>query len=107
MNMLKTFAVSAVLLASVSTTFAASPFDVMGGLGSLQSISDAQYATVLKVNDAEANSLRFDNDIASIQQRIKNNRFLVNTIAAQGYTVDQIVGIDASDDGASITLFAI
>lgn len=107
MKMLKTLAVSAVLLTGVSTAFAASPFDVNGGLSSLQDIGNARYATVLKVNDTEANVLRFDNDVASIQQRIKNNPFLANQIVEQGYSIDQIVGVDSDGDGASVTFYAL
>lgn len=107
MKMLKTIAVSAILLTGVSTAFAANPYNVNGGLTSLEAIDNANFATVLKVNDAEANNLRFDNDMASIQQRIKNNPFLANQVINQGYTIDQIVGVDGDVDGGSVTFYAL
>lgn len=108
MKMLQTLAVSALLLTGVSTAFAANPYNANGGLQSLDMLGEARYATVLKVNSTEANFLRFDNDVASLQQRIKNNQFVFNAIAAQGYTVDQIVGIDGNmSNGASVTLYAL
>ncbi|MET3927331.1 hypothetical protein [Devosia sp. 2618] len=106
MKMFKAIAISAVMLTGVSTAFAANPFDVMGGINSLDQIGNARYATVLTVNDAEARTLSFDNDVASVQQRIKNNQFLLRSISDQGFTVDQIVGIEAGG-GASVTLFAL
>lgn len=103
MKMLKIIAVAATLVAGVSASYA-SPYNAMGGLMSLNSIDDARYATVLQVNAGEASFLAFDNDVASVQARVGNNPFLARTIAEQGYTINQIVGITGS--GADLTLYA-
>jgi hypothetical protein len=103
MRFIKTFAVAAVLATSATAAYA-SPFDANI---SLQSLSDARYATVLTVNPGEAASLKVDVDTAALQQRIMNNKALVRTIENQGFSVEQIVGIDAVDSEAGITLYAL
>ena len=106
MNMFKIAALTATLLAGASTaTLAANPYDVMGSVDSLGSIQEAFGATVLKVNQNEAETLRFDNDVASVQARVKNNPRLLDTIARQGYTLDQIVGVSGTEN--SLTLYAL
>jgi len=60
---------------------------------------------VLQVNANEAFSLKFDNDVASVQARVKNNPSLIETIERQGYTIEQIVGV--AGDLNSLTLYAL
>jgi len=104
MKMFKIIAVSATLLAGASAAYA-SPFNVMGGLNSLTSVDQAYSASVLTVNGGEADFLRFDNDVASLQARIKSNSILARNIEAQGYSIDQIVGVDGNETG--LTLYAL
>jgi hypothetical protein len=104
MKMLKIIAVSATLLAGVSAAYA-NPFDVMSGQFSLNSIDEARYATVIKVSDGAASYLAFDNDVASVQARIKNNPFLARTLADQGFSIDQVVGIEGSQ--TDLTIYAL
>lgn len=104
MKMLKVIAVTATLLAGVSASYA-SPFNAMGGLDALDAIDSASHATVLQVNDSEASFLRFDNDVASVQQRIRNNPYLARTVSEQGFTIDQIVGVTGSD--TDLTIYAL
>jgi len=103
MRFVKAIAVAAILATSAGAAMA-SPFDAMG---SVQSLDDASYATVLKVNAGEARSLAIDVDMAALHQRIKNNPVISRSIQEQGFTVDQIVGIDGSDEGAGVTLYAL
>ncbi|WP_193337496.1 hypothetical protein [Devosia beringensis] len=106
MNIFKTFALTATLLAGGATaTLAASPYDVMDGVSSLGSIQEARGATVLQVNANEAFTLKFDNDVSSVQARVKNNPSLIETIERQGYTIEQIVGV--AGDLNSLTLYAL
>jgi hypothetical protein len=106
MNIFKTFAMTATLLTGGATaTLAASPYDVMDGVSSLGSIQEAGGATVLQVNANEAFTLKFDNDVSSVQARVKNNPRLIETIERQGYTLEQIVGV--SGDLNSLTLYAL
>ena len=106
MKMFQIIALSATLLAGASTaTLAASPYDVMGGTDSLGAIQEAFGATVLQVNMGEAHSLAFDNDVASVQARVKNNARLLETVERQGYTLDQIVGVSGEQN--SLTLYAL
>lgn len=105
MNMIKIAALTATLLAGASSaTLAANPYDVMSS-SSLGAIQEAFGATVLQVNQNEAYTLKFGNDVASVQARVKNNPRLVETIERQGYTLEQIVGV--SGDQNSLTLFAL
>lgn len=104
MKMLKIIAVAATLVVGVSASYA-SPFNVDGGLTSLNSIDDATFATVLTVNQSEASYLSFDNDVQSVQQRVSNNRYLARTVSDQGFTIDQIVGVSGS--GTNLTLYAL
>lgn len=103
MRLIKAIAVAALLATSAGAVMA-SPFDATG---SLQSLDKANYATVLTVNAAEARSLAIDVDTAALQQRVKNNPALARTVVEQGFTIDQIVGLDASRDGTSVTLYAL
>jgi hypothetical protein len=104
MKILHLVAVTATLIAGVSASYA-SPYNVMGGLNPIEALDTANYATVLSVNANEARSLGFDNDIASIQARIANNPYLARTVANQGYSIDQIVGIDGDD--SDLTIYAL
>jgi acyl-CoA synthetase (AMP-forming)/AMP-acid ligase II len=104
MKMFKIIALTATLLAGASVANA-SPFDSNGGFESMLAIDSADSAVVLTVNDAEARSLSFDNDVKSVQQRIKNNRALLSAITSQGYTLEQIVGVDGGEN--DLTLYAL
>ncbi|WP_240231397.1 hypothetical protein [Devosia lacusdianchii] len=104
MKMLKIIAVAATLVAGVSASYA-SPFNAMGGLDALDAIDSASHATVLQANDGEASFLRFDNDVASVQQRIRNNPYLARTVSEQGFTIDQIVGVTGND--TDLTIYAL
>ena len=103
MRLFKAFAVAAVLATTAGSAIA-SPFDANI---SLQALDDARFATVLSVNAGEARSLAIDVDTDALQARVANNRFLARAIESQGFSVDQIVGIDSSQDGASVTLYAL
>ncbi|WEK03920.1 MAG: hypothetical protein P0Y65_17265 [Candidatus Devosia phytovorans] len=102
MNIVKTFAVAAVLFTGVSAANAAT---LNSEPSSGSAIGSALSASVLTVNDTEARLLKYDNDVASIQALINGNRFLVQSIEAQGFSVENIVG--ASGDENGLTLFAI
>ncbi|MBU1304327.1 MAG: hypothetical protein KKF33_02255 [Alphaproteobacteria bacterium] len=104
MKMLKIVALTATLIAGVSAA-SASPYSNMGSIEALNAIQDATGATVLSLNSNEAISLMADNDAATVQARIQNNKWLVDTIERQGYTVDQIIG--ATGDRNSLTLYAL
>lgn len=104
MKMFKIIAVAATLVVGASAVYA-SPFDVMGGLDSLTSVDQAYSASVLKVNPGEADFLRFDNDVASLHARLKSNTILARNIEAQGYSINQIVGVDGNETG--LTLYAL
>ena len=104
MKMFKIVAVALTLAAGVSASYA-SPYNTMGGLDIVEALDTANYATVLTVNASEARSLSFDNDVASIQARVKNNPYLARTVAAQGFSIDQIVGIDGDD--RNLTIYAL
>ena len=103
MRFIKAISVAAVLVAGAGVAMA-SPFDANS---SLQSLDEASYATVLTVNAGEARSLAIDVDTASLQARIKNNSAISRAVESQGFAVDQIVGIDSTNDGASVTLYAL
>ena len=106
MKIVHIIALSATLIAGASTAaLAASPYDVMSGVSSLGSIQEASNATVLKVNANEAKTLSFDNDVASVQARVKGNPQLLNTIERQGYSLEQIVGVSGKQN--SLTLYAL
>ena len=104
MKMIKIVAIAATLLAGVSASHA-SPYNAMNGVQALDAIDDAVAATVLSVDANEAQSLAFDNNVASVQQRIKNNPYLSRTIADQGYNLDQIVGVDGTEN--DLTIYAL
>ncbi|MBU1304328.1 MAG: hypothetical protein KKF33_02260 [Alphaproteobacteria bacterium] len=104
MNMIKIIALTATLVAGVSAA-SANPYNTMGGVNSLQAIQEASGATVLSINSNEAISLARDTDVASVQALVKNNKWLVETIERQGYTVDQIVGVSGEQN--SLTLYAL
>ncbi|MGV8856070.1 MAG: hypothetical protein ACOH2L_15655 [Devosia sp.] len=106
MKILTIIALSATLIAGASTAaMAASPYDVMSGVSSLGAIQEASTATVLKVNPNEAKTLSFDNDVASVQARVKGNPQLLATIERQGFSVEQIVGVSGKQSG--LTLYAL
>jgi len=106
MNMIKIAALTATLLAGASTaTLASNPYDVMSGISSLSAIQEASSATVLKVNENEAHSLAFNNDPAAVKARVQNNKWLMETIERQGYTLEQIVGVSGEEN--SLTLYAL
>ncbi|MGV8831490.1 MAG: hypothetical protein ACOH2N_05895 [Devosia sp.] len=106
MKILTIIALSASLLAGASTaSMAATPYDVMSGVSSLGAIQEASIATVLKVNHNEAQTLAFDNDVASVRARVENNPRLLQAVERQGYTIDQIVGVSGNENG--LTLYAL
>ena len=104
MKMFKIIAITATLIAGASAA-SASPYNVMGGVEALGAIQEATTATVLKLNGGQDLSLRGDNDVASVQANIKNNKWLVDSIERQGFSIDQIVGV--SGDQNSLTLYAL
>ena len=103
MRFIKAISVAAVLVAGAGVANA-SPFDANA---SLQGLDNAYSATVLTVNPGEARSLAIDVDTASLQARIKNNSALSRAVESQGFAVDQIIGIDSTDNGTSVTLYAL
>ncbi|MEQ9637274.1 MAG: hypothetical protein RLW68_14455 [Devosia marina] len=104
MRFIKPLTIAALLTASIAGANA-SPFNANV---SFNALDDATTATVLKVNPAEAASLAIDVDTDSLQQTIQNNRFLLRSVQAQGFALDQIVGLDATDGGgSSVTLYAM
>lgn len=104
MRFITSIALAAVLATSAAGIAQASPFDANV---SFDALNDAYFATVLKVNPSEARSLAVDVDVSSLQNQIKNNPFLARTITDQGFTLDQIVGIDSDANGAAVTLYAL
>ena len=104
MKMFKIIAVTATLLAGASAAYA-NPFNAMGGLDSLNAIDNASYATVLKVDDGAASYLAFDNDVASVQQRLKNNPYLARSIAEQGYSIEDVVGVTGTENDLTVYAF--
>ena len=104
MKMLQIIAVAATLVAGVSAA-SASPFNAMGGLSTLDAIGSATHATVLSVDDGEARFLAFDNDVAAVQARIRNNPYLARTVVEQGYSIDQIVGVQGGE--TDLTIYAL
>lgn len=104
MKLFKIIALTPTLFAGVSAV-SASPYYVMGGVESLSAIQEATTATVQKLNGGQELSLRGDNDIASVQANIKNNKWLVESIERQGFSVDQIVGVSGEQN--SLTLYAL
>lgn len=103
MNFTKTIALAAIIAAG-ATAVQASPYNANASLGSLTS---ATSATVLKVNPVEARSLATDVDTASLQQLVKNNRYVQRAVEDQGFSIDQIVGIDGDLEGGNVTLYAL
>lgn len=104
MRFTKSIATAALLVATTAGAAYASPFNVNP---SLSGLSDAYYSTVLSVTPAEAKVLAVDVDVAALQQRLKNNPFLTRSILDQGFSIDQIVGIDNAGNGADVTLYAL
>lgn len=102
MKLLQTVAIAATLIAGVS---AANASALNGSLLEIGALTSAQGASVLTVNASEAKLLGYDNDIASIQARIQGNKWLVQTIERQGFTVDQIVGVSGGEN--DLTLYAL
>ena len=103
MRLIKAIAIAAILATPAGIAMA-SPFDANP---SLQSLDNANYATVLMVNPSEARSLAIDVDTAALQQRIKSNPALARTVAEQGFSISQIVGLDATGAGTNVTLYAL
>lgn len=104
MRFVKSFALAALLATSAAGFAMASPYNANV---SFDALNDAYFATVLKVNASEARSLAVDVDVSSLQSQIKNNPFLARTIVDQGFSLDQIVGIDSDVNGAAVTLYAM
>lgn len=104
MKLFKIIALTATLFAGASAAYA-SPYNVMGGVESLSAIQEATTANVQKLGGGQELSLRGDNDIASVQANIKNNKWLVEAIERQGFSVDQIVGVSGEQN--SLTLYAL
>ncbi|MFD1253826.1 MULTISPECIES: hypothetical protein [Devosia] len=103
MRFTKTLALAAVIATGATAAYA-SPFDANV---SFDALNNASSATVLKVNPTQAKSLAIDVDTASLQQLIKNNRYLQRNIEQQGYSIDQIIGIDGDLEGSNVTLYAL
>ena len=104
MKMFKIIAVAATLAVGASAV-SASPFNAMGGLDTLDAIGSATYARVLQADAGEANFLRFDNDVAAVQARIRNNPYLARTVTDQGYSIEQIVGVTGGE--TDLTIYAL
>lgn len=104
MRFTKVIATAALLAATSAGVAYASPFNANM---SLNALSDAYFATVLKVNASEARALAVDVDVAALQQRIKDNPFLTRSLMDQGYAIDQIIGLDSDSDGAAVTFYAL
>lgn len=106
MKLLKIIAVSATLFAGATAAYA-SPFDSMGGVMALDAISQAQYASVESVTAGDVPFLRSMTDIDALRQRIASNPYLAKTVVDQGYTIGDIVGIDGTGTGTSVTLYVL
>lgn len=104
MKMFKIIALTAVL-ATGATAVSATPFDAMGGVPALQALSQAQSATVLTVNPAEARSLKIDTDTAALQSRINSNQYLLQALTAQGYSASDVVGVGGGS--TNVTLYVL
>jgi hypothetical protein len=104
MKMFKIIAISSLLIAGAGAA-SASPFNANGGYTALNAIGSAQFANVQKVNAGEASSLKIGTDTAALQSRLSNNHQLTRAIEAQGYSVEDIVGIDGTS--ANLTLYAL
>ncbi|SEP63153.1 hypothetical protein SAMN05428969_0221 [Devosia sp. YR412] len=103
MKIVKIIALTAALAAGSTAAFAAPYFGVE--VASLESIQEARNATVLSVNSTEARLLGLDNDVSSIRARIQSNPALLMNVQAQGFDVEQIVGVSGRDTG--LTLYAL
>ena len=104
MKMLKIIAVTATLVAGVSASYA-SPYNAMGGIETLDAIGSATHAVVLQADAGEASFLRFDNDVDSVQARIRNNPYLARTVVEQGFSIEQIVGVTGNE--TDLTIYAL
>lgn len=104
MKMLKIIALTAVLATGATAAYA-TPFDAMGGVPALQAVGQAQSATVLTVNPAEARSLKIDTDTAALQSRINDNQYLLQALSAQGYSASDVVGIGGGS--TNVTLYVL
>lgn len=105
MKTFKLIAVAATMLIGTSAVAFADPADAMGGIGALNALSDASYATVLTVNPTEARLLKADTDRDALQSRVGDNKYIVSTLAAQGYAPSDVVGI--SGNGNNVTLYVL
>ena len=105
MKMFKIAAVTVALLAGSSAAFAANPYDVTSGVGSLSAIQEASNANVEMIGENAANTLASSNDPAAVRSLLQNNRQLLRNIENQGFTVDQIVGVSGDQNG--LTLYAL
>lgn len=102
MKIVQIIAIAATLVAGVS---AANASALNAGPVSFGAIQAAQGASVLTVNATEAKLLAYDNDLASIRARIEGNRWLVQAIERQGFSIDQIVGVSGGEN--DLTLYAL
>ena len=102
MKFVQIIATAALLATGVSAANASVFNDTAASLGDIQS---AQSASVLTVTDNEALLLSYDNDVESIRARVQGNRWLLETIERQGFTIDQIVGVSGSEN--DLTLYAL
>lgn len=96
MQIVKTIAVAAALLAGVSAANASTL--------NIAAIQSATTATVLAVNATDAKLLGYDNDVTAIRANIQGNAWLVQNIERQGFNVDQIVG--ATGGQTNLTFYA-
>ena len=104
MKMFKIIAVATTLAIGASAVLAA-PFDNNDTFTALNALDTATHATVLTVNSYEASELKFDNDVASVQSRLKSNPYLLRAITNQGFTIDQVVGVDGTT--TDLTIYAL
>ena len=115
MKTVSTIALALVLAAGSTGAFAQSAYDSISGstssaapmqLQPLEAIDQASSFNIVQVSPTDANSLRFDNDVGSLQSRISQNNKALEAVSQAGYSIDQVVGVQNSDVN-SVTLFVV
>ncbi|MET3899349.1 hypothetical protein ABIB57_003304 [Devosia sp. UYZn731] len=104
MKTLKLIALTATLMIGASAAYA-NPADAMGGYNALNALSDASYATIETVTPTDARFLKIETDNAALQNRVMSNKYVSNSLAAQGYSASDVVGISGS--GTNVTLYVL
>ncbi|MDB5528708.1 MAG: hypothetical protein JWR51_1811 [Devosia sp.] len=104
MKTLKLIALTATLMIGASAAYA-NPADAMGGFDALNTLTDASYATIETVTPTDAQFLKIETDNAALQNRITDNKYITNSLAAQGYAPSDVVGI--SGNGTNVTLYVL